>query len=167
MSLPPLLPIDHEEFHNEDDDGDTASQRSIPLSSPRVSPRNSLLDDTTLHPSLSNPFSRRISHAATLDTDLSSEADAASLYTHETGPHETPTTSAASSVYEEYKDVRDGQLPTYPPTPLHRESSLSLSSFASASSRKTRPESLIVPEPTGPLILGIALVDFNHLVALL
>ncbi|KAF8628649.1 hypothetical protein AX15_003781 [Amanita polypyramis BW_CC] len=164
---PPTVEDIQTDSHQDDDDGDTASQSSIPLSSPHVSPRNSLLDDITPHPSvasLSNPFYKRISHATTLDTDVSSEVDAESLYTHETGPHETPSTSAAPSVYEEYKDVRDSRLPTYPPAPLHRESIVSLSSLASTSSRKTRPESLIVPQSVGPLILGIALVDFNHVV---
>jgi hypothetical protein len=177
MSLPPPLPANEdadvhgEYFYNEEDDADTASQRSISLSSPQISPRNSTLDDVTPQPSSSalasftNPFYKRVSHATTLDTDSYSGIDTSSLYTHEIGPHETPNTSAPSSIYEEDKDVRDSQLPTYPPAPLHRDSTVSLSSFASTSSRKARPESLIVAEEKGPLILGIALVDFNHLVA--
>ncbi|KAM6494439.1 Transport protein Avl9 domain containing protein [Amanita muscaria] len=170
-SSPPQEQDTHKYLQQSDDDGDTASQRSISLSSTHVSPRNSsTIDDITPHPSsyavtsLSNAFLKRTSHATTLDTDLSSEADGASLYTHETGPHETPSTSATPSIYEEDTASRGSQRPTYPPIPLHRESSVSLSSFTSTSSRKTRPESLIIPEPTGPLILGIALVDFNHLV---
>ncbi|KAF8722483.1 hypothetical protein AX14_009755 [Amanita brunnescens Koide BX004] len=172
-ALPPLLAdegdVHGEYFSNDDDDGDTASQRSISLESPQLSPRNSTLDDVTPHPSayavpsFSNPFSKRVSRATTLDTDSISAIDTSSVYTHDTGPHETPDTSAASSIYEG-TDSRNGHLPTYPPAPLHRESTVSLSSFASTSSRKARPESLILPERTGPLILGIALVDFNHLV---
>ncbi|KAF8625989.1 hypothetical protein AX17_006713 [Amanita inopinata Kibby_2008] len=171
-SLPPLLDTD---FHDhlqlqDDDDGDTASQRSISLSSPNVSPRNSIRDNITpLHStsavaSISESFSKRLSHSTTLDTDFSSEADDASLYVHETSSHETPSTSAAPSVYEEHKETRNSTLTTYPPIPLHRESSISISSFASTSSRKTRPESLLVTQPDGPLVLGIALVDFNHLI---
>lgn len=168
---PPLTDdgdVHGEYFNTDEDDGDTASQRSISLSSPHVSPRNSTLDNITPQPSsfavasFSNPFSKRVSHATTLDTDLSSVIDTSSVYTHETGPHETPDTSAASSIYEG-KDSRNDHLPTYPPAPLHRDSTASLSSFTSTSSRKARPESLILPERTGPLILGIALVDFNHL----
>jgi hypothetical protein len=55
---------------------------------------------------------------------------------------------------------------TYPPpTPRNREDTLSISSLTSTtSSRKARPESLLVVAPKGPLVLGIALVDFNHLV---
>ncbi|PFH49967.1 hypothetical protein AMATHDRAFT_86115 [Amanita thiersii Skay4041] len=155
--------------HQEDDDGDTASQRSIPLSSPHASPRNSILNPPN-HLSMSavmpdaDSLSKRISRPYTLDTDLSSEVDGASLYTHETGPNETPSTSATPSVFEDPKDNLTNSLPTYPPAPLHRDSTLSLSSFASSSSRKTRPESLLVNIPDSPLVLGIALVDFNHLV---
>ncbi|KAK2465397.1 hypothetical protein APHAL10511_002751 [Amanita phalloides] len=158
--------VHSEYFHTDDDeDGDTASQRSISLSSPRISPRNSLLNDTTPHPStsavapLSNPFAKRALH-----TEISPEAEGVSSYAHEIHPHETPSTSAASYIYERQNSVSRNQLPTYPPTPIRRESSVSLSSFASTSSRKTRPESLIVPQTSGPLVLGIALVDFNHLV---
>lgn len=58
-------------------------------------------------------------------------------------------------------------LPTYPPTPIAstptRQDTDSITSFASTSSRKTRPESTLVPMDAGPLVLGVALVDFNHL----
>ncbi|KAF7298782.1 UDENN domain-containing protein [Mycena indigotica] len=127
----------------EDDDADTASQRSISLSSPAVSPRNSL--------------SNRASHPYTLDTDLSSEPDDASMYTHDV-PLESPNTSVAPSVIDEPKDV-----PTYPPSPP-RDDTASIASVASGSSRKARPESMIVLPSDIPLILGIALVDFNHIV---
>ena len=53
---------------------------------------------------------------------------------------------------------------TYPPTPPNRDDTMSISSFASTSSRKARPESLIITPTNDPLILGVALVDFNHLV---
>ncbi|KAJ2923004.1 hypothetical protein H1R20_g14090, partial [Candolleomyces eurysporus] len=54
-------------------------------------------------------------------------------------------------------------LPTYPP-PQHRDDTASIASFASSSSRKARPESLLMTLPEGQLVLGVALVDFNHLV---
>jgi hypothetical protein len=62
---------------------------------------------------------------------------------------------------------------TYPPTPnimggiTPRADTDSITSFASGStnySRKARPESTLVHHHDGPLVLGIALVDFNHLV---
>ncbi|KAF7348255.1 UDENN domain-containing protein [Mycena sanguinolenta] len=128
----------------DDDDGDTASQRSISLSSPAVSPRNSVQNRA------SNPY--------TLDTDLSSEPDDSSMYTHEIGAQESPNTSVAPSVLEEPKDT---SLPTYPPS---RGDTESIISVTSTSSRKARPESMIVLPGDRSLVLGIALVDFNHLV---
>ena len=56
---------------------------------------------------------------------------------------------------------------SYPPPPRQSpDPRASIVSFASSSttySRKVRPESMLVTY-TGPLVLGIALVDFNHLV---
>ena len=56
----------------------------------------------------------------------------------------------------------------YPPmvTSPPRSQRDSMRSFASASStsRKIRPESLLLRPPDGPIVLGISLVDFNHLV---
>lgn len=55
-------------------------------------------------------------------------------------------------------------LPTYPPPP-HRDDTASIAeSFTSTSSRKARPESLLMSIPDGQLVLGVALVDFNHVV---
>lgn len=63
---------------------------------------------------------------------------------------------------------------TYPPKPVQQPMSdrQSIASFATNSSgattysKKARPESLLVQMPEGRLVLGIALVDFNHLVRL-
>lgn len=112
-------------------------------------------------------FTRRESHPYTLDTDFSSEADDVSMYTHEEpeGIHESPTTSAAPSVYEEPKELPSVPLPTYPPFPARTDDTVSIASFASGSSKKARPESMLMTVPDGPLVLGIALVDFNHLVS--
>ncbi|KAJ7486222.1 transport protein Avl9-domain-containing protein [Mycena galericulata] len=136
---------------SEDDDGDTASQRSISLSSPAVSPRNSV----------QNP-SQRASNPYTLDTDLSSEPDDSSMYTRDMGPPESPNTSAAPSMLEEL-DTKDSLMPTYPPSPPRGDTE-SITSVASGSSRKARPESMLDFPSDRPLVLGIALVDFNHLV---
>ena len=54
-------------------------------------------------------------------------------------------------------------IPTYPPRTLSADRQ-SVLSTASSLGRKTRPESLLVTAPSTRLILGIALVDFNHLV---
>ncbi|KAJ7780744.1 transport protein Avl9-domain-containing protein [Mycena maculata] len=142
----------------EDDDGDTASQRSISLSSPAVSPRNSVQDPSQR----SGIFSNRASNPYTLDTDLSSEPDDSSMYTREMGASDSPNTSVAPSVVEEL-EVKDHAMPTYPPSPP-RDDTASIASVASGSSRKARPESMLVLPGDRPLVLGIALVDFNHLV---
>ncbi|KZV93459.1 hypothetical protein EXIGLDRAFT_835646 [Exidia glandulosa HHB12029] len=56
---------------------------------------------------------------------------------------------------------------TYPPPPpqsaVEFNDAQSVVSFASTSSRKARPESQLIDPPRGPLVLGIALVDFHHL----
>lgn len=151
---------------SEDDDGDTASQRSISLSSPAVSPRNSAHGGVfSLDSHVSGDLSKRASQPYTLDTDFSSEADDVSLYTHDMGTHESPNTSAAPSVLEEPKEPHFVPgLPTYPPSVPRATDTESVTSFASGSSRKARPESMLVIPSAGPLVLGIALVDFNHLV---
>ncbi|KAF8905132.1 transport protein Avl9-domain-containing protein [Mucidula mucida] len=150
-------------LHVDDDDGDTASQRSISLSSPATSPRHSTvdvdLDDAYAQDTMSTAdlASKRASKPYTLDTDMSSEVDDMSLYNRDN--HESPNTSAAPSVFEEPKAV------TYPPpTPPGMDNESLAESFASGSSRKARPESMLVLPQTGPLVLGIALIDFNHLV---
>lgn len=169
--------FDHHEQvdEDEDDDADTASQRSIPLSSPPGSPRNSkfgsALDDllsrqhqpTTILRD-SDGYSKRSSNPYTVDTDFD---DGNSSMFHFNHDKDTPSTSAAPSEYDGHQldhDFSKVDLPTYPPSKPNRDDRGSLSSIASGSSRKTRPESLLVTLPDGPLILGIALVDFNHLV---
>jgi hypothetical protein len=116
---------------------------------------------------------KRISKPYTLDTDASSEVEfeKASLYTRESEAPESPNTSAAPSIYSEHDMEEDklSELPsvlpvTYPPRPLSQADSESVASLASGSSKKARPESMLVL-PTTPLVLGIALVDFNHLVS--
>ena len=74
---------------------------------------------------------------------------------------DTPQTSVSpTSIFDAPKEFKS---PTYPPTPP-RDDTMSISSFASTSSRKARPESLIIAPTNDPLVLGVALVDFNHLV---
>ena len=80
------------------------------------------------------------------------------------GVKETPASSVAPSVHEEEEESREFKPVTYPPSPPSRDDAVSISSFASTSSRKARPESLLINPTTEPLVLGVALVDFNHLV---
>ncbi|KAG6919256.1 hypothetical protein DXG01_008052 [Tephrocybe rancida] len=147
----------------DDDDADTASQRSISLSSPGESPRHSMLNDYAAERSFGESYSKRGSHPYTVDTELESE-DNSSMFSHSIEHGDTPDSSAAPSVYEEPKGYDNNPLPTYPPTMQSRDDRSSVSSIASGSSRKTRPESLLVNLPNGPIIYGVALVDFNHLI---
>jgi hypothetical protein len=134
--------------NNSDVDADTASARSICLSSPPESPRRGS-QYTTTHTFSSFSSAKRESHAYTLETDFSSDMDDVSLYK----TRASSVTSAAASIHEQDKATHD--------------SSAQRSDSATAAGpppRKERPESLLPESNKGTLVLGIALVDFNHLV---
>ncbi|KAI0059582.1 hypothetical protein BV25DRAFT_1828836 [Artomyces pyxidatus] len=150
------LPDDHEDAS----DVDTASQRSISLSSPPASPRQS-----THSPEYST---RRESHPYTISTLSTEPEDYASSY------DTRPSSITSVDLYDEPKRDFNPMTPsastatvttTYPPPQPQSAGHSSVDSFAtsvSSHSKKARPESLLVEPPTGPLVLGIALVDFNH-----
>lgn len=201
-SMESPLPTVSQGFHHDSDigsDADTASQRSISLSSPSHSPRRSLVthESDDAHMFLANPSAflraddKRESNQFTVDTDFSSEPDDMSMYNKRrmSVAGETPDTSAAPSILEDKpltavkenvtmssisKSLRTSYSPvqatvpvatTYPPSPATRDDTVSISSLMSTtSSRKVRPETLLVAPSNEPLVLGIALVDFNHLV---
>ncbi|KAJ3988067.1 transport protein Avl9-domain-containing protein [Lentinula detonsa] len=164
----------------ESDDGDTASQKSISLSSPAVSARNSVQADHSQLPQSesyeSSDTSRYDFHDHPLNlgiaskresrpyTDFSTDADDMSYASHDMVQQESPNTSISDSMIDESK-VTSPSLspPTYPPR-RHSDVESIAESFASGSSRKARPESILLQPPPGKLVLGIALVDFNHLV---
>ena len=197
------LPTTSPDFHHNLDlgsDADTASQRSISLSSPSHSPRHSLAthESDDAHMFLANPSAflrgndKRESNQFTVDTDFSSEPDDMSMYNKRrmSIAGETPDTSAAPSILEDERpiavrenitmssilkspDARPSPMQatipsvatTYPPFSATRDDTVSISSFMSTtSSRKVRPETLLLAPSNEPLVLGIALVDFNHLV---
>ncbi|RXW17801.1 hypothetical protein EST38_g8052 [Candolleomyces aberdarensis] len=147
------------------DDGDTASQKSISLSSPPASPRHSVISDVdprqsfaTSRSSDSYSSSRRRSDGY---GDL--EAEEPDLYGRTDNASAGSSNPASPSSENEGGGMVPIPLPTYPP-PQHRDDTASIASFASSSSRKARPESLLMTLPEGQLVLGVALVDFNHLV---
>ncbi|ESK90529.1 cytoplasmic protein [Moniliophthora roreri MCA 2997] len=171
--------------HDRDSDGDTASQRSISLSSPAVSQRNSLreqklgktgkevedlLRELNLGSSATSNSVTTLKDSSnerpkTFDSSDFSEADdAASIYTGG-GPsvlEESPNTSASPSVLDHDSELK----PTYPPI-AHRSDTDSrsiASTYSTSSGKKARPESVLIGTGSGKLVLGIALVDFNHLV---
>lgn len=51
------------------------------------------------------------------------------------------------------------------PTDIESLSSAATGSSGGTGGRKTRPESMLVEPPDGPVVLGVALVDFNHIVS--
>ena len=153
-----------------DDDTDTASQHSISFTSPTAS------TSTSPHHSPQRPTfsttdtSRRQSRPHTISTEDSDDPDDANLLTH----HASSFTSRGESALD-----HDGGATQVPPTPLPaalernsyppaqpwspgRSSVASLATSTSSYSKKVRPESLLIDPPKGPLVLGIALVDFNH-----
>ncbi|TRM63898.1 transport protein Avl9-domain-containing protein [Schizophyllum amplum] len=144
-------------FLQPDDDDETASQRSISLSSPAASARNSTQGHVYASSRDSTVFSKRDSHPYTLSSDLSSEVD-------ERG-QQSPVSTANTSIEEEPATEADAKAyaPPISPDPAEHGRHLSIASTGS-SSRKARPESMLVLPGGGPIILGIALVDFNHIV---
>ena len=153
-----------------DDDTDTASQHSISFTSPAASTSASPHHSPQLPTFSTADTSRRQSHPYTISTESSDDPDDASLFT---GPTSS-VTSPGQSVFdhdEGAKQVPPTPLPAalerngYPPAQPWSPGRSSVASFAtsnSSSSKKARPESLLIDPPKGPLILGIALVDFNH-----
>ncbi|KAI0769078.1 transport protein Avl9-domain-containing protein [Trametes elegans] len=177
-------------------DGDTASARSIALSSPPRSPRDSgalIVSDKQDEPAVT-PVTlvrqslslRESSKRDTLETDGSSEVDLdgddRSFFARKYDEGESPLSSVAPSVHEPEKIVSSPPplpssvpisvplaMSSRPPSAGHRlksdtDSVLSVGSASTSYSKKARPESLLVQPPPGALVLGIALVDFNHLV---
>ncbi|KAF8889972.1 transport protein Avl9-domain-containing protein [Gymnopilus junonius] len=156
-SLPPPSPDSQHRYlprESDDEDGDTASQRSISLSSPPRSRQNSIMSDPR------QSFATQSSGSASASNR---ESNAFSdFHMNLNGVKETPASSVAPSVLEE--EAREFKPVTYPPSSPSRDDAVSVSSFASTSSRKARPESLLINPTAEPLVLGVALVDFNHLV---
>lgn len=160
MSTPLYDPVDAARADNGSDvDAETASQHSIPLSSPPRSPHG------VTTPLRAQEFFRRDSQVDSIEIDFGSETDEVS------DSHSDQDARRASSVVSAVPQL---ELPkthatsvTYPPTSSSDTTDVdSFTSAASTYSRKARPESMLLQPPHGPLVLGIALVDFNHLVRL-
>jgi hypothetical protein len=148
-----------------DDDADTASQHSISFSSsPAASPRDSTF------PELSVPHaSHRRPYPYTISTESSGDPGNTSLYNGR-------SSSATSHGVPSAKAIPPTPLTAalrnnvYPPAQIQSPGHSSVTSFettTSSYSKKARPESLLPDPPKGPLVLGVALVDFNHQVKLL
>ncbi|KZS96061.1 hypothetical protein SISNIDRAFT_483460 [Sistotremastrum niveocremeum HHB9708] len=193
FSTPPPPPEDYTSHLRSDDeydnDNDTASAKSISLSSAPASARNSSAFASLSTPSRPNPhFFEFAAHDTPPpgETELLSETDSlagtsttSNVLEHDTDELETrdsPISSATPSLLNYASKAGPSDLPshdtsestslqssvetTYPPP---SQASVDESS-RSGSPRKARPESLLIDSMTGPLILGVALVDFNHLI---
>jgi hypothetical protein len=145
-----------------DDDTDTASQHSISFtSSSAASPHGSPnVPDFAV-----NDISRRQSNPHTTSTESSVDPDDTSLYN---GHASSVTSHGEHSLDEHAKQIPPTPLTAalrnnvYPPSSPAQSSVASLATSNSSYSRKARPESLLMDPSNGPLVLGIALVDFNH-----
>lgn len=157
-------------FAAHDDDTDTASQHSISFTSPTASTSTSPHHSPKLSTFSTADTSRRQSRPYTISTESSDDLDDASLLTG----HASSFTSHGESALDHdggAKQAPPTPLPaalergSYPPTQPWSPGRSSVASFATSTSsysKKARPESLLIDPPKGPLILGIALVDFNH-----
>ncbi|OCH90885.1 hypothetical protein OBBRIDRAFT_834609 [Obba rivulosa] len=181
-------------------DGDTASQRSIALSSPVHSTRSSIAlsqsveeDDlpevtpvTLVRQSLFS-LSRQEMPDTDASSDLDVDGDDRSFFAARSSgsPVSSITPSIDFQETAQTKELEDDSAPV-PSIALHSFSDplpasasrpvsanvrsnsdvQSVTSVQSETSytKKARPESLIVQAPVGQLILGIALVDFDHMV---
>lgn len=147
-----------------DADAETASQRSIPLSSPAHSPHAAT---TPLR--AQEFFSKRDSQGDSIEIDFGSETDEVNdSHSDRDARRASSITSVAPSTFSQPEPSKThASTITYPPTSSSDTTDVdSFTSAASTYSRKARPESMLLQPPHGPLVLGIALVDFNHLVRL-
>jgi hypothetical protein len=151
-----------------DDDADTASQHSISFSSsPAASPRDSTFSELSL---VDAP--RRRSRPYVVSTE-SSVPDATTLYNGHSSSvisHGEPSLDRPAKAAPPTPLTAALKNNVYPPAQIQSPGHSSVASFettTSSYSKKARPESLLPDPPKGPLVLGVALVDFNHQVMLL
>jgi len=122
------------------DGNDTASQRSISLSSPPTSPKQ----DPDTFP-----------------------ASPESIYSPDTATakwNQQSATASTPAIESAFVGQSSHMFPPTPPTV--RGDTESVASFSTDASipKKAQRESILLHPLTGPVILGIALVDFNHIV---
>ena len=150
-----------------DDDADTASQHSISFSSPAASPR-----DSTFYELPVADASRRRSRPYIVSTESSGPVDT-SFYNGRSSavtPHGEPPLDGPAKAVPPTPLTAALKNNVYPPAQIQSPGHSSVASFettTSSYSKKARPESLLPDPPKGPLVLGVALVDFNHQVTLL
>jgi len=151
-----------------DDDADTASQHSISFSSsPAASPRDSTFPELSVADA-----SHRRPHPYIVSVE-SSGPDDTNLYNGRSSsatPHGEHSLDGPTTAVPPTPLTAALKNNVYPPSQIQSPGHSSVASFettASSYSKKARPESLLPDPPKGPLVLGVALVDFNHQVMLM
>lgn len=147
---------------SDDETADTASQKSVSLSSPSHSKRNSRASNFDPRQSISTQSSEGYNSDRVLSISSKLGSPGSILSRRMGGEGVAAAIPVVGRLPSDGTPVKF-KLATYPPKP-QADDTVSISSFASTSSRKARPESLLIQPTTEPLILGVALVDFNHLV---
>ena len=154
------------------DDDDTASQRSISLSSPPTSPKlepgaftSSPMSLTPMSLASTDGFVRAFHLDISPNTPL--EPDPPSAYTPDVATSEWNQQTAkrsAPAVESAFIGQASHMYPSTPPDA--RGDTESGASFSTGPSmpKKAQRESMLLNPLAGPVILGIALVDFNHIV---
>ncbi|KAI6123379.1 transport protein Avl9-domain-containing protein [Pisolithus croceorrhizus] len=155
----------NDEHRHEDSDADaeTASQQSVQLDPTHASSLRAL--NTPLR--AQEFFARRDSQGDSIEIDFNSEPDDVSDSKSELEAPRRDSFASQTLPSSRANEEKSNSAPiTYPPTPSSSgvTDSDSFASAASSYSKKARPESMLLQPPEGPLILGIALIDFNHLV---
>lgn len=148
------------------DDNDTASQRSISLSSSQTSPKPEpeILPSPPMSPNSPEAFVRAFEQNTQEGTP---EPDPPSAYSPDTAAlqwNKQPVQSLTPATESAFVGQSSHM---YPPTPVDVPGDTeSVASFAtgSSTSKKAERESMLLTTLAGPLVLGIALVDFNHIV---
>lgn len=151
LSLEPVSLDDAAENH--------VTAASSTLATPKAADASVLANTDLKDVSLDEaPMQSHETHANITDADsTTSKTSPSSAASQQSMDGDTTERSSQTSI--------TSQSIKYPPTPLRQEGdAASMMSHASSSSKKARPESVLIEPPIGPIVPGIALVDFNHMV---
>ncbi|KLO05626.1 hypothetical protein SCHPADRAFT_1002797 [Schizopora paradoxa] len=156
-------------FFEHDSDDDAVSQRSISLSSPTTSVQPSAAGQPggwTMKESNTTPAEARAFDSESMDAGVfSASTSTRSEERKDVAAASTRPSSQSSSLLSPSNSDEGKSEIKYPPKAFRMDSDASsTASLSSSSSRKERPESCLMELPKGPLVPGVALVDFNHLV---
>ncbi|KAL4242842.1 hypothetical protein ABKN59_011264 [Abortiporus biennis] len=156
---------DHSSFMRRLEDGDEDDE--IALESPISSAAPSILSKDPPALATPPPLPSTTTPTPATTTELNSSASTSTL------PERSPSFRLSKPPLPSRSTTSvltpsSSSSTTYPPLSLShdldRDSVASFGSGSTTYSKKARPESLLLQGLKGPLVLGLALVDFNHLV---